>query len=119
MCAVVTAIAWSCGDPESAQPEISPEEAIARGRDLYEHYGCGVCHGRGGRGNGPVAVHLNPAPRDLRNPDTYRNGASAASVERTIEKGIVEKGRGMPGYPHIPASERRLIARYIVSLQES
>jgi mono/diheme cytochrome c family protein len=34
------------------------------GRDLYEFY-CATCHGRDGKGHGPVAAALNVLPADL------------------------------------------------------
>lgn len=98
----------------------SPSEAASPGgRELYVQNGCAVCHGADGRGDGPVAATLDPPPRDLRDPSTYRVGASLEEVASTIEKGVlVFGGSGMPAYPHIPAEERLELARYIVSLQE-
>jgi mono/diheme cytochrome c family protein len=46
--------------------KINPPLVIASmsGRDLFEFY-CAACHGRDGRGGGPVAPSLNVAPADL------------------------------------------------------
>jgi mono/diheme cytochrome c family protein len=38
--------------------------ASMSGRDLFDFY-CASCHGRDGRGHGPVAVNLKAAPPDL------------------------------------------------------
>jgi mono/diheme cytochrome c family protein len=39
-------------------------ESIDRGRDRYQIY-CQVCHGEGGRGDGPVAQAMGGVVRDL------------------------------------------------------
>ncbi|OGG45962.1 MAG: hypothetical protein A3F84_11625 [Candidatus Handelsmanbacteria bacterium RIFCSPLOWO2_12_FULL_64_10] len=45
---------------------ISPTQAsVERGRVVYFEQ-CAVCHGDGGRGDGPGAAGLNPKPADLR-----------------------------------------------------
>ena len=39
-------------------------ENIAKGKSLYDRT-CAYCHGYDGRGNGPAAAFLLPAPRDF------------------------------------------------------
>ena len=41
------------------------DDSIARGRAVYER-DCLLCHGARGRGDGPLAVSLNPRPADFR-----------------------------------------------------
>ena len=41
-----------------------PAADLARGRALYERH-CSVCHGPEGRGDGPAAFVLDPAPRNF------------------------------------------------------
>lgn len=50
------ALVAACTVP-ATQPEVS-------GRALFEE-NCTVCHGPGGRGDGPAAAGLTPAPPDL------------------------------------------------------
>lgn len=52
---VVALTATACGDEASAPPS---------GEELYLAY-CASCHGRDGRGNGPVAEVLEREPTDL------------------------------------------------------
>jgi high-affinity iron transporter len=93
--------------------------APASGRELYVRHGCPVCHGGEGRGDGPVAPTLEPPPRDLHDPSTYRVGSSVEEIASTIRTGVlVFQGSGMPAYAHIPEDERLELARYIASLQE-
>jgi len=90
--------------------------SIEQGRTLFLSYGCAACHGKEGRGDGIVAPTLDPRPRNFHDPSSYRFGASAAIIARTIGDGITASR--MPAYPQIPAEEREQIASYVVSLQK-
>lgn len=49
-------------------PIKTSESVIAKGKALYETKGsCLICHGKSGKGDGPVGAVLNPPPRDLTN----------------------------------------------------
>lgn len=120
----------SCqGRPAETEPEIrargdrgdaaaagSPEE-IAAGMGLYTENGCGVCHGRDGSGNGPLAHTIEPPPRDYRDPSAYKQGTSVTAIADTIAAGVGGGSSKMPQYLHLSEEERLLIAQYIVSLQ--
>ena len=68
-CGVAAFVATSAWDGKAAaqqtgrgsQPLVIPSMA---GADLFQFY-CASCHGRGGKGNGPVAAALVPPPADL------------------------------------------------------
>lgn len=108
----------ACGDASGDSGAGAGRSPFAAGRELYERHGCALCHGPEGRGDGPVAATLDPPPRDLADPAAYRIGPSAAEIASTLEEGIfVFGGSGMPSYAHIPAAERRELARYVASLQ--
>ncbi|MGA1199961.1 MAG: c-type cytochrome [Candidatus Latescibacterota bacterium] len=101
-----------------AKVEIS-EADVQQGQALYKRYGCAVCHGRNGNGNGQIARTLNPRPRDFHKINEYKYGRSVEAITRTIAKGTInERGMGMPGYPQISEADRRSIAAFIVSMQE-
>lgn len=112
----------SCGENQTEkqsapQPQISATQ-LEQGQALYKRYGCAVCHGAMGRGDGQMARTLNPRPRDFHDPSAYKYGRSLEAISRIIEKGALnERGMGMPGYPQIPETERIALAGYIVSLQ--
>jgi mono/diheme cytochrome c family protein len=48
----------------SSVPGPAPQDAGRTGQQLYRTY-CASCHGTAGRGNGPVASHLNVPPANL------------------------------------------------------
>lgn len=112
--AAVALVVTACGSGKAPEPE--PRS----GRQLYEEHGCALCHGPQGRGDGPVAPTLDPPPRDLGDPSTYRIGPAESEIASTLEEGIlVFRGSGMPSYAHIPAEDRLEIARFVVSLQKA
>jgi mono/diheme cytochrome c family protein len=45
-------------------PLVVDAETIAVGREIYTKQ-CAACHGDKGRGDGPIAPHLDPSPRDF------------------------------------------------------
>ncbi len=65
----VAAMLWLSVDRHQATPALVNPSAgdpasVARGRPLYGQH-CATCHGPGGRGDGPGAAGLSPAPADL------------------------------------------------------
>ena len=76
----------------SGGPVPTSPESVAAGRKLYEQH-CQVCHGASGRGDGPSAKNLYPAPADMHvhvplHPD--------ADLYQYIRKGIPETA--MPSF---------------------
>jgi high-affinity iron transporter len=84
-----------------------------RGRQLYAEHGCAVCHGAGGRGDGPSARRLDAPPRDFADARAYRLGSTQAEIAAVIRKG----GGAMPAFRDITEAEVSDIAAWIVSLQ--
>lgn len=101
------------------QPQQVSAAEVEQGQAFFKRYGCAVCHGKEGRGNGQIARTLDPRPRDFHDPSAYKFGQSIEAIARTIEKGALnERGMGMPGYPQIPEAERKALAVYIVAMQK-
>jgi high-affinity iron transporter len=84
-----------------------------RGRLLYAQHGCAVCHGAGGRGDGPSARRLDVPPRDFADVRTYRQGSSQDAIASSIRNG----GGAMPAFRDVSESDAKDMAAWIVSLQ--
>ncbi len=95
-----------------------PEKYVHEGKALYLRYGCTVCHGMEGHGDGPVAYTLKPPPRDFRDPGAYRIGHDVVTIAGMLQEGIPGSPSMVP-FPHIKDRERFKIAMYIASLQPS
>jgi len=87
-----------------------------RGRQLYAERGCAVCHGAGGRGDGPSAPRLDVPPRDFANVRTYRHGSSQHNIAASIREGSGPSG-AMPPFRDLTDEQASDIAAWIVSLQ--
>jgi mono/diheme cytochrome c family protein len=64
--AIATTLVGPLTTAAQAQKPLTPPLVISSlsGRDLFQFY-CATCHGRGGRGDGPVAASLQQRPPDL------------------------------------------------------
>lgn len=91
------------------------DRSVARGQQLYTEHGCAVCHGAGGRGDGPSAKRLDAPPRDFADVRSYRQGSSQGNIAGSIRNGA---GAAMPPFRDISESEASDIAAWIVSLQQ-
>ena len=93
-----------------------PWEFVQEGKALYARYGCTVCHGMDGHGDGPISYTLKPPPRDFRDPGAYRIGRDVVTIARTLRDGMPDSPSMVP-FPHIKDEERFKIAMYVASLQ--
>lgn len=93
-----------------------PWEFVQDGKALYVRYGCTVCHGMDGHGDGPISYTLKPPPRDFRDPGAYRIGRDVVTIARTLRDGMPDSPSMVP-FPHIKDEERFKIAMYVASLQ--
>jgi high-affinity iron transporter len=87
----------------------------AKGEKLYQA-NCAMCHGATGKGDGPAAASLKPAPRDLVN-GKYTHGSSLEEVTATIENGI-EKSPMPPFKASLKPEELASVAAYVVSIHK-
>ena len=85
------------GESEKAAVKISPEVRQEAQQTFINR--CSVCHGKEGRGDGPGAAGLTPAPRD------YHDQAWQASVtDEQIEQTIVYGGAAVGKSPAMVAN---------------
>jgi mono/diheme cytochrome c family protein len=89
-------------EPASAPPPEAPAPAPAaptgdlrgdaeEGQILYGQF-CAVCHGVGGKGDGPTAAALDPRPADHTDA-AYMGALSDAQLYEVIEKGGAAVGK--------------------------
>ncbi len=97
------------------------DDTVERGARLFAG-ACAACHGSDGRGDGPGAADLDPAPRDLSTLQIrFRTTPSGEpprpeDLKRTIREGL--PGTSMPAFGRL-FSEREITAltRFIESLR--
>jgi len=97
------------------------EADLALGKALYEaQEGCAVCHGDGGKGDGPAAHFLSPRPRDFTMGVFKIRSTSFLPTDddllRTITEGM--PGTLMPSFAHLSWEERQALVAYVKSFSE-
>ncbi len=88
-------------------------DVVQRGAALFQT-NCSMCHGQGGRGDGPAAAGLNPKPADLtaEHVDDHTDG----DIFWWLNYGIA--GTAMPSFEQrLSDSERWALIRFIRSLR--
>ncbi len=93
------------------------QEAVEKGKALYLSYGCAVCHGKEGKGDGISANTFDPKPTNFDNVKNYHHGSAKQDIVYNIRMGIAQESSGMPSFAHIPRKEVEMIADYLISLQ--
>lgn len=100
--------------PESARVLRSPVRGdaatIAAGKEIYAQ-NCAVCHGTGGKGDGPSAVALNPKPFDL---TVHARLHAEGELFWWISNGI--QGTGMPAWTGLSDLQKWQVVQYIRTL---
>jgi DMSO reductase family type II enzyme heme b subunit len=93
----------------------------AEGERLYEEMRCFLCHGKEGRGDGPITTTLVYEwgfpfrARNLTKGWTFKRGNAPADIYRTIFTGL--NGTPMGSYAgHLSEEERWSMAHYVASL---
>lgn len=88
------------------------------GRNLYMSYGCAVCHGPSGDGQGLRKVKRELPPTNFTDRKSYRFGHDQNSIKHSIQFGIKEQGSVMPAFNHISKEELEEMSLYLISLQK-
>jgi len=70
---------------------------------------CFVCHGRGGKGDGPAAVGLGANPRDFTDP-RWQQATSNAKIQRVIKQGGQSVGESSAMPPNADLSDAQVDA---------
>jgi len=91
----------TAGEPNIPNPVAATPASVARGQELYQQH-CVMCHGVGGRGDGPLARTLNPPPADLR---VHVSQHTEGQLWLWISNGI--PGSAMPAFKDVVSDEDR------------
>ena len=93
-----------------ATPADPPDLQLAA--QLYTEQ-CASCHGAGGRGDGPLARGMEPAPIDFTDPERYRS-RTLYGLYGVITHGV--EGTEMRGFPELTDEQRWALAFHVGSL---
>ncbi|MEQ8210539.1 MAG: c-type cytochrome [Lacipirellulaceae bacterium] len=94
-------------------------DELQHGYALYARY-CTQCHGVNGDGNGPVAVSLNPKPRNYRQgifkftSTPYGSKPRFSDLAYTIKRGVI--GTSMPSFDRFSEEQVNAVVSYVVAL---
>jgi mono/diheme cytochrome c family protein len=93
---------WTAPARASAKknPVAANETSIALGKKIYERQ-CLACHGAKGKGDGPVAAHLEKRPGNLSNPRLWEQSDGALFWK------VNEGHTPMPTFKRIMSDEER------------
>lgn len=94
----------------SVVPHKAPD--MVRGAKLYAE-NCAACHGQEGRGDGPMAVRLDPRPTDFTDAERYRE-RTLYGLYSTITQGI--EGTAMQSWAKLPEVDRWALAFHVGGL---
>lgn len=109
-----------CGSPQAAKSLKDGKADLATGAALYATY-CVQCHGVNGDGQGTLAIHLNPMPRDytqgiFKFTSTSNGKARRADLIHTVRRGI--RGTSMPSFATLSDDELGSVIDYVISLAQ-
>lgn len=97
------------------KPWVSSEAVIAHGSTVYQN-NCAVCHGPGGKGDGPAGQASNPPARNLVEGNWQKGGSSIALYE-TLKNGI--PGTTMASFSYLSPKDRWAMVVYIRSITDN
>ena len=109
----------AAGTATAARKPAAPTAAtIEHGRGIYK-VNCAPCHGPGGKGDGPAAGVLKPAPRDHTD-RAYMNTLTDEDLAKVIQMGGGIKGKPlMPSNPQIKGADLDALVAFTRSLSTS
>ena len=94
-------------------------DQLKQGYLVYSTY-CTQCHGVNGDGNGPVAEHLNPKPRNYTRgifkftSTPYGSKPRRSDLMHTIRRGVT--GTSMPSFDRLSREDVAAVTEYVLAL---
>ena len=100
--------------PAARKAAVTPA-MIEQGRGIYK-VNCAPCHGENGKGDGPAAGVLKPAPRDHTD-RTYMSALTDEDLAKVIQMGGGVKGKPlMPSNPQIKGADLEALVAFTRAL---
>ncbi|HKV08668.1 MAG TPA: cytochrome c, partial [Thermoanaerobaculia bacterium] len=111
---------WAITGAEAVPPPPAPPSP-ARGAALFAQY-CTACHGREGRGDGPLAGKLNDPRANLRKPGfaSLKKGPDAEPLDRALAR-VVRHGlppTSMPGHEWLTDQQVADLVAFVKTLPQ-
>jgi mono/diheme cytochrome c family protein len=105
------------GSPFNPIPD--DQASLARGQSFYE-INCAICHGKQGKGDGPVAEELIRKPADLTGPNAkiLSDGEIFQVISDGVQPPLGTKGGMPPLKENLSITDRWDVVNYVRSLQE-
>jgi cytochrome c oxidase cbb3-type subunit 3 len=108
------AYSWLGTPPAPPPPDVANDSLLLEGRSVYLAR-CATCHGREGRGDGPIAGYLLGPPVGNINDGKWKHGDKPEQVLGVISKGV--EGTRMAGWGQLlEPSELRAVTAYVYYL---
>ena len=103
--------------PTSRLPDLAGASASRAGEMIFQTR-CFVCHGRGGKGDGPSSTGLGAAVRDLTNP-AWQDSTPDETIGKVIRSGAAAVGGTAAMAPNPDLSDAQIysLTLYIRSLR--
>ena len=86
------------------------DSLVEEGKNIFQST-CTACHGADGKGDGPAAGGLIPAPRNFTKNEGWINGPTISGIFKTITEGI--SGSGMASFSQLSPEDKFALAHYI------
>ena len=104
--------------PAAQSPDLAGVSASRVGETIFQTR-CFVCHGRGGKGDGPASAGLGAAVRDLTSP-AWQDSTSDETIGKVIRSGAAAVGGTAAMAPNPDLSDAQIysLTLYIRGLRK-
>jgi mono/diheme cytochrome c family protein len=106
----------ACSKPPAEASDQNASALKKEGTTIFQTR-CFVCHGRGGKGDGPASQGISAHPQDFTDP-TWQNSVSDQQISKVVRYGgaSVGKGIGMPPNPDLTDAQVEALRLFIRGL---
>src|SRR6476619_7296105 len=95
-------------EPTAQLADLARASASHAGEMIFQTR-CFVCHGRGGKGDGPASTGLGATVRDLTSP-AWQDSASDETIRKVIRSGALAVGGAAAMAPNPDLSDAQIVS---------